>query len=528
MTQPQPTPSRSGKLTPLLKVAAPGWHRWLFSVRTRLLLWYLFLAGCVTLISVSAADRIYRDSIITRANLDMNQQLDQFDVFVESRQRMGKLFPVTDRIFGAFLDIYAPTRDEYFITLINGQLHDYRSYSGQPPILLQQPDLIARWAGVEQRSSGQVQTDNQRFQYVAQPFRLPGKQPGTLVVLYDATADFQQGREALLQLGRDVGLFLGLSLIFAWFTAGRVLAPLRQVTQTAQSISESDMTQRLPVRGKDEIAELTTTFNEMLDRLQVAFESQKEFLKDASHELRTPITVIQGHLEMLQYRPERQPETVALVMDELERMGRLVNDLLLLAKTENPNFLHLKTEELDWMTEELYLKARSMADRQWKLESKGLSPIRCDRQRLTQAVMNLVQNAIRHTQTDDTITLGSAVRDDQAFFWVRDTGEGIALQDQQRIFERFTRGTNQDHQFEGHGLGLSIVQAIVQAHHGRVELQSQPGTGSTFTLVIPLHPLNSPTPHESHPDRRGQSAHHLLSGNRPASERLRDHNREHR
>jgi len=188
--------------------------------------------------------------------------------------------------------------------------------------------------------------------------------------------------------------------LLAWVTAGRVLSPLRLLTKTAQSITESDMTRRIPVKGSDEIAELTTTFNEMLARLQFVFDSQREFLKDASHELRTP-SLIQGHLEMLKYHPDRA-ETIALVMDELNRMSRLVNDLLLLAKAERADFLNPKLEELDWLTEELYLKARALESRDWRLE--GRVRIVVDRQRLTQAVMNLVQNAVRHTHNGDTIT----------------------------------------------------------------------------------------------------------------------------
>jgi len=130
---------------------------------------------------------------------------------------------------------------------------------------------------------------------------------------------------------------------------------------------------------------------------------------------------------MLKYHPDRQQETIALVMDELNRMSRLVNDLLL-AKAERADFLNPKLEELDWLTEELYLKARALESRDWRLESKGLSPV-VDRQRLTQAV-NLVQNAVRHTHNGDTITLGSSVRDECAYIWVRDTGEGIAPEDQ--------------------------------------------------------------------------------------------------
>ena len=234
--------------------------------------------------------------------------------------------------------------------------------------------------------------------------------------------------------------------------------------------------------------------NEMLDRLQLAFDSQQRFLRDVSHELRTPITVIGGHLEVLKYRPQEQNETIALVMDELDRMGRLVNDLLLLAKAERFDFLKCKPEELDWFTEEVYLKARTLANRSWRLESKGLSPIVVDRQRLTQAIMNLVENAVRHTKDGDRITIGSSVRECYMYFWVKDNGEGIALEDQRRIFERFVRATNRDHirgtqayrQFEGSGLGLSIVQAIVQAHGGSIELESDLGSGSTFTIIIPL------------------------------------------
>ncbi|MEO1209697.1 MAG: HAMP domain-containing sensor histidine kinase, partial [Cyanobacteria bacterium J06638_20] len=224
--------------------------------------------------------------------------------------------------------------------------------------------------------------------------------------------------------------------------------------------------------------------------------------------LRTPITVIQGQLETLAYRPEKQSETISLITNELQQMNRLVNDLLLLTKAERPDFLILKPEDLDWLTEELYLKARSLTpDRNWRLEAKGLYPATLDRQRFSQAVMNLVQNAVRHTQPGDVITLGSTVTDDHLKFWVRDTGEGIALADQTGIFERFARANNNNRQFEGAGLGLSIVTAIVQAHGGRVELSSSLGKGSTFTLIMPLEPADNrseTSEHEPHPDRRRQ------------------------
>jgi signal transduction histidine kinase len=495
------------------------WQRVLFSVRTRLLLWYLFLACGTAGISITTANRIYCDATVASAQASIKQQMDQFQLYIEKKKATDSLPTSTSALFDGFLSSYAPVKNEYVVMLIDGQLYRHNSITAQlPGIIQQRPQIFQTWAQAPTRQFGQIYTPDQQLQTIVKPFQIPGSQRGTLAILYDSTSDLLFKQEALYKLIHDVVIFLAISCAIAWITAGRVLLPLRLVTQTAHSITESDMTQRIPVRGSGEIAELATTFNEMLDRLEVAFNSQKDFIKDASHELRTPVTIIRGHLEMLHYRPDKQPETTALLLDELERMSRLVNDLLLLAKTDHPDFLHLHTEELDWLTEELYLKACSFGDRQWRCEAKGISPIMIDRQRLTQAVMNLVQNAMSYTQPEDTIAIGSEVRGEEAHLWVKDTGEGISLEDQQRIFHRFVRGSSPHHSVDGHGLGLSIVQAIAQAHGGRVELVSHLGQGSTFTFIVPLEP--SHTAYESHPHRRRQSSHQLISGDRSASQWL--------
>jgi signal transduction histidine kinase len=256
------------------------------------------------------------------------------------------------------------------------------------------------------------------------------------------------------------------------------------VTSTARSISESDLSRRIPVRGHDEIARLTATFNEMLDRLEAAFETQRHFVDDAGHELKTPITIIRGHLELLEGEPDERRETLALVMDELDRMGRIVNDLLLLAKSEEPDFLGLETVDVEPLTNELEQKAGALGSRDWRLERRGRGIIVADRQRLTQAIVQLVQNAVEHTSEGDRISLGSAVENGEARLWVRDEGPGIPLDEQERIFQRFGRGAGA-RRAEGAGLGLAIVKAIADAHHGRVELYSRPGAGALFTLVIP-------------------------------------------
>ena len=287
------------------------------------------------------------------------------------------------------------------------------------------------------------------------------------------------------------GVSLAVLLIasaLAWVIAGRVLAPLRTLRTTAQSITESDLTRRIEVHGDDEIAELGRTFNAMLDRLEGAFASQRAFVSDAGHELRTPITIVRGHLELLGDDPGEREETVALLTDELDRMARFVDDLLLLAKAEQTDFLRLGPLDLDVLTDELFAKAQALADRDWRLAGTGTGRLTADRQRLTQAIVQLAQNAVQHTAAGDRIALGSAVRDGTVRLWVADHGPGIPPGERERIFDRFHRSSDGRRSSDGAGLGLAIVRAIAEAHGGRVELDSREGAGSTFTLIVPTEP----------------------------------------
>ena len=457
----------------------PPWLRFLTGIRSRILLWYFLLSVSATLCSIYLTRQIYSDRIEVKAEASLLQEIERFELLTKKYPNQE-----TKGVFDKFLSSYVPSRNQYFITLVNDRI--YKSKPEIPEhVFSSHPGLKDKWINLENVKSDKVYNRRSRIIYAADSVRIDN-QDATVVALYDTTTDYQAGTGAIFLVMQVMTVVLGFFFLLAWISAGRLLSPLRLLKKTAQGITESDMTQRIAVEGVDEIAELTVTFNEMLDRLQFAFDSQQRFLKDVSHELRTPITVIGGHLEILNYRPQEQTETIALVMDELDRMSRLVNDLLLLAKAERLDFLRCKPEELDWFTEEVYLKARTLANRNWCLESKGLSPIVVDRQRLTQAIMNLVENAVRHTKDGDKITIGSCVRDSHVYFWVKDNGEGIALEDRKRIFERFVRATNRDCQFEGTGLGLSIVQAIVQAHGGSINLESDVGNGSSFTIVIPL------------------------------------------
>jgi signal transduction histidine kinase len=242
------------------------------------------------------------------------------------------------------------------------------------------------------------------------------------------------------------------------------------------------------VRGTDEIAELAQTFNEMLDRVERALAAQRDFVTDAGHELRTPITIVRGHLELMTDDPADREETVALVLEELDRMARLVQDLLLLSRSERPDFLDRRTVQVEELLPEVFAKVSALGDREWVFDGAGPAQLDADPQRLTQALMQLAQNAVQHTRGDAVIGLGSSREGDHVHVWVRDEGDGVAEADREHIFERFARAAGQPRRSEGHGLGLAIVTAVVEAHGGRMQLDSAVGRGSTFRMVLPAVP----------------------------------------
>lgn len=473
-----------------------GWRRIFFGIRTRLIAWCAVLMAGSLGISVLAVRQVLSLRLQERSKNNLLQEIQEFRQLLQQSAIVGIASRLslsstgikeTAALFDTFLSGNIPNEGEFMLALIDGQLYK-SSPAALPESLRQDSKYLNRWAKLTQPEKGELVTPTDTLHYWAEPVTIQGETRGVFVVIKSAAEDWQKVNETTAVM---LLVTLAVSVIasaITWIAAGRVIAPLRSLTATAHSISESNVSQRIPVRGSDEIAELAITFNEMLDRLQAAFTSQRNFISDAGHELRTPITVIRGHLELLGDHPQEGAETVALVLDELERMSRLVNDLLLLAKAESPDFLTLETVEVSAFTEEVYAKAKALGDRDWQLESKASGKIVADRHRLTQVLMNLAQNAAQHTSAGDAIVLGSALTNGHVRFWVRDTGTGIAPGDRERIFERFARAANSRRRSEGAGLGLAIVKAIVEAHGGRVELESQLGKGSTFTLAVPVKP----------------------------------------
>lgn len=387
-------------------------------------------------------------------------------------------------IFNVFLKRNIPISDEYTIALLPDGF--YASVPSRLPSSINPNSrIIEHWQTLNLPERGEVEGSQDLIVYLAEPINIDGEVKGVFVVAIATRNQLKEVDEAILIIIRVTAIAIAITSVLAWIFTGKILSPLRSLTKTARAISENNLDQRIQVSGNDEVTQLSITFNEMLERLQSAFVTQQQFLSDVSHELKTPITIVQGHLEFMGDSLEDREETKELIFDELERMNRLIADLTLLAKSEQPNFLQLEKVNLDTLTEEIYIKSQRIASRQWQLEAVGTGEILADRQRIVQAITNLAQNATKHTQPEDTIAIGSVINNNHVCLWVRDTGTGIAEEDRQRIFQRFQTGLNNRGE-KSTGLGLSIVNAIAQAHGGKIELSSRLGQGSKFTIILPL------------------------------------------
>lgn len=488
------TPVRTAEPAPPKQaVGMPGRHP-LRSIRARLLGRMLVLVG-LTLASLTGAESfIFTARLNERVDRELAHDIEAFRSFAtETAGGPGPAPGGVRALFVSYLEGYIPEHGQTLITLVDGD--PYRRSAEEPPTRLDTDrTLMDRAAAVRSPSYGDAHSSAGSVRFVAVPVAVAGDSGRGVLVIATFT---QQERDNINESIRtQIYLGLGAMLLSAcvgWIFASRIVAPLRVLRNTARSIHESDITRRIPVQDRDEIGQLAGTFNDMLDRLDDAFTTKRQFMNDVGHELRTPITIVLSQLETIPDDPASRAQTVAVITDELHRMHRMAEELLMLAKARRPDALRPEDLSLSELIEEVYVKAAALAERRWLLdfvENPHHDTLHADRQLLTQAMIQLAQNAAQHTEEHARIWIGGRVGADMVELWVKDTGHGIPLADQQRIFERFARA-EESRGRTGAGLGLAIVKAIAEAHHGQIHVDSSLGHGATFTLRIPYltHPV---------------------------------------
>jgi len=254
----------------------------------------------------------------------------------------------------------------------------------------------------------------------------------------------------------------------------------------------ASLSQRVSYEGPpDDVGLLVTSLNRLLDRLEQAFAEQRRFVADASHELRTPITVMRGHLDVM--RDEgglnaEQEETLQVVQDELQRTSHLVNDLLSLARLDGGHAPRFEPLDLGEVVEEAVVRGQGLGPRRFSFSHGGPLPVHGNRDLLLQAVLNLLSNAVHHTQTDGRIGIVCRAEESHALVEMSDDGPGIPADDLERIFDRFYRspGSPRSGESGGSGLGLAISRRLVQLHGGRLTARNEPQGGAVFELRLPL------------------------------------------
>gem|GEM_PF-515109 len=351
------------------------------------------------------------------------------------------------------------------------------------------------------------QSEDKRLQLTATRYDGPGKppraedlpididSPSAAIVVARPMTDID---ETLAQLLKTLMIICPLALLLSgWggiYLARRAFSPVEQITSTAREIQAHDLTRRIEVHSADELGRLAATINDMLERLAGAFERQSQFTSDASHELRSPLAVIEAEstLALQKHRsPEEYEQSMEIIAQEAAQMSALINQLLTLARADAGKE-QMKYEKVDLreFLEELCVDAEILC-REKELELRiALEERVCasaDLRSLRRLMHNLLSNAIHYTTSGGTVTIELLKEGSQALLRVSDTGMGIPEEDLPHIFERFYRVDKARARDEGgSGLGLAMCRHIVEAHRGRIDVESRPGKGSSFTVRLPL------------------------------------------
>ncbi len=472
----------------MVRVTSPSrrlagrWGR--FGITTRLMAGYSVIISAVIAAVVYQSDLAIGQRLQTALSTDLSDETHEFSATAASRPQSQSLQAFT----ADWLSKHGNSRVNLLVSL-------HSPDGGSGPALTEPGAAwmasVPRIAGWIHRSPAvpvtlTVRTARGTYKIRGGPLVVAGHQVGMYVAA--ASLDvINTDRNDQLALAALEGLLALLAAIGGgYLLLRRALRTVTKVTQAADEARRGDLAQRLSYEGpNDEVGRLARTVDAMLTQLDVSFAAQRRLLADVSHQLRTPLTVARGHLEVLARNDDldgEQAETVALVVDELTQMSLMVERLLLLGQAMEPDFLLEEEVELATLLNDVSEAARVMAPRNWVLGALPEITIYVDRAKLRGALLNLIDNAVKATDEHGTIEISVAL-DGEIVIAVADDGRGISPDDQRRVFDRFRRYA--DNSYGGSGLGLAIVKAVAEAHGGRVELASAIGKGCRVAVVLP-------------------------------------------
>ncbi len=451
------------------------------NLRQRLTLWYSLVLAMVLLLFGTAVYSILSFSLLRQVDLLLLDTLE--GILLVGRPEVGG-FEIAAAI--------PPLGPDVYVQLWNTEGQQVQSSANlrnfSRPL---DPENLAAGRSTMPHD---VTIQNSHLRVITRVVAVGGQPVGNLQVA--ASLDFLDRATSqllVLLIGGSLMAVAASALIGA-VSARRALKPIETITEAAVHITRADdLSRRIPLHGSptDEVGQLVTAFNATLERLETLFDTQRRFLADISHELRTPLTAIRGNVDLLRRMGGADPTSLDAIQSEAERMTRLVTDLLLLAQAETGHLPIAKQPvALDGLLLEVYQQAVILASGKVEVTIGEVDQVTVsgDRDRLKQLILNLVANALQYTPENGRVTLGLSTKEGWSRLTVTDTGPGIPREELPYIFERFYRvdKARKRSSSGGAGLGLSIAHTIAKAHGGRVEVASEIGKGSTFSVWLPL------------------------------------------
>jgi two-component system, OmpR family, sensor kinase len=370
--------------------------------------------------------------------------------------------------------------------------NDHQLQLSRPPGLQEPLDEVGQRAG--QLMFNSTHSADLHLRVLSVPIQTVRGPVGVLqVALNLALLDVTQRTLATVLVTLTI-LAMLLAGLATWWVNSQALGRLEAVTQVATNITNADdLSRRIQLSGSadDEVGKLILAFNQTLQQLEELFTSQQRFVADVSHELRTPLTVIKGNIGLIRRMGVADEESLASIETEIDRLTRMVIDLLLLAQVESGRLpLDLKPLDLDTVLLEVFKQMSLLVGDRLHLRLVDIDQVQinADRDRIKQVLLNIMGNAIQYTPAGGTVSLALRKVGQQALVTITDTGPGIPAEDLPYIFERFYRGekSRKRDPETGFGLGLSIAQWIIRNHDGLIEASSMEGKGTTFSITLPL------------------------------------------
>lgn len=461
-------------------------------VRARTLMFILGLTLAGLALAGFATFSVMMANTVERVDRELLQEIDELEALASRQASSGSPYTSVTKLLETATESAVPSQSESVLAMVNGEpkfrpLHqDFELTSPEVLNAIREAEVEGKTVltTVQSPVVGDLRVAIATVEVDGDPAR------GTFVVAH--AVEQTRGIVASTAWMYAIVSLVTLAVmgVVAWVATGRLLRPLERLTTAVEEISVDDLSHRVPpVDGDDEIAALSRRFNLMLERIDEGYETQRQFLRDAGHELRTPITIVSGTIEMLDPTDADFDESIAIALDELERMGRIVDDLSTLARSGEPTFVDAKEVDLEAFTSSLSRRLTTLAERPWNITCDVSGSAEFDRQRMMQALVQLSANAVAYSPegTPIDVSVRALERNNSLFleFAVRDRGTGISQEDQAKVFDRFFR-VDPHGAAQGSGLGLPIVKAIAEAHRGRVEVDSAVGHGATFAILIPF------------------------------------------